>query len=149
MRTWLCRRAPAAVAAALCCLASPLQAGPQQAAKDAARDASAWEAPPEAKGVQNPMRGDGRTVERGDKLFQRYCVACHGAQGTADGSLARKMGYKPANLSLEGMQKLTDGEIYWKISKGRTPMPAFETQLSSRERWDLVSFVRTLVKTVR
>jgi mono/diheme cytochrome c family protein len=59
------------------------------------------------------------------------------------------MGYKPANLSLDGMQKLTDGEIYWKISKGRTPMPAFETQLSSRERWDLVSFVRTLVKSAR
>jgi len=145
MRTWLRRRAPASIAAALCCLAPPLAAGAQEQAKDAA----AWDAPPEAKDVQNPVKGDGRTVERGDKLFHKYCVACHGAEGTADGTLAKRLGYKPANLSLERMEKLTDGEVYWKISKGRAPMPAFEAQLSSRERWDLVSFVRTLVKSAR
>jgi mono/diheme cytochrome c family protein len=44
------------------------------------------------------------------------------------------------------MSRLPDGEIFWKISKGRKPMPTFEQQLSRRERWDLVSYVRTLVR---
>jgi mono/diheme cytochrome c family protein len=72
-------------------------------------------------------------------------VPCHGEEGAADGKMARRLGYKPANLTLEQMSQLSDGEIFWKISKGRKPMPVFEQQLSQRERWDLVSYVRTLV----
>lgn len=102
--------------------------------------------PAEAKLLQNPLKMDGRTVERGQKLFQRYCLPCHGETGAADGKLARKLGYKPANLTLAEMNQLSDGELFWKISTGRKPMPEFAKQLSGRERWDLVSFVRTLVK---
>jgi mono/diheme cytochrome c family protein len=105
-----------------------------------------WEAPAEAKELQNPVRTDGGTVARGQKLFQRYCVPCHGMEGAADGKMAQRLGYKPANLTLEQMSRLPDGEIFWKISKGRKPMPTFEQQLSRRERWDLVSYVRTLVR---
>jgi mono/diheme cytochrome c family protein len=115
-------------------------------AKDAPKDTT-WQAPPEAQQLQNPMKADGRTVERGQKLFNRYCVPCHGTEGAADGTMARKLGYKPANLTLEQVSRLTDGEIFWKISKGRDPMPIFEQQLSQRERWDVVSYVRTLVKS--
>jgi mono/diheme cytochrome c family protein len=47
------------------------------------------------------------------------------------------------------MNQLADGEIFWKVSKGTAPMPAFEEELSVRERWDLVSYVRTLVRQVQ
>ena len=85
-------------------------------------------------------------MARGHKLFLRYCVPCHGMEGAADGKLAQRLGYKPANLTQQQMAELPDGEIFWKISKGRKPMPPFEQQLNQRERWDLVSYVRTLVR---
>jgi len=128
-------------AAAIPSLASSPPAEPQKR--------PVWEAPAEAKQLQNPMKGDGRTVERGQKLFDRYCIPCHGTEGAADGKMARKLGYKPANLTLEQMNQMSDGEIFWKISKGRDPMPVFEQQLSQRERWDLVSYVRTLMKNTQ
>jgi mono/diheme cytochrome c family protein len=108
-----------------------------------------WEAPLEAKQQVNPVRGDGRTVERGAQLFRLHCVDCHGEGGNGNGKMAQKLGYKPADLTLEKLNQQTDGEIFWKISKGREPMPAWDKQLSSRERWDLVSYTRTLLKPVK
>jgi mono/diheme cytochrome c family protein len=110
--------------------------------------AGRWEAPPEAKQLQNPVKTDGRTVERGKQLFLQHCVPCHGETGIGDGGLAKSLGYKPANLTLEGVNQQVDGEIFWKISKGKEPMPTWEKQLNSRERWDLVSYIRTLVRPV-
>lgn len=110
--------------------------------------ASPWEAPPEARALQNPVKGDGQTVERGRKLYTRLCVPCHGTTGAGDGPLASRAGYKPRNLTLARMNELSDGDLFWKISKGREPMPAFELQTSARERWDVVSYVRTLVRAV-
>jgi len=130
-----------AVAAGLVGLAAAL------AGQEPSPSPDVWQAPPEAKELQNPLKGDGGTVPRGQKVFQRYCVPCHGSEGAADGRLAQRLAYKPANLTLEQMSRLADGEIFWKVSKGRKPMPAFEQLLSQRERWDIVSYVRTLVRT--
>lgn len=105
-----------------------------------------WEAPAETKQLQNPVKTDGRTVERGKKLYHEHCVQCHGETGVGDGKMALKLGYKPANLALEGLNQQADGAIFWKISKGKEPMPAWEKQLSQRERWDLVSYIRTLLR---
>ncbi len=108
-----------------------------------------WTAPPEAKDVPNPVKTDGRTVERGKKLFETHCLPCHGNAGAGDGAMGLKLGYKVANLTLENISQQTDGEIFWKISKGRAPMPNWEAQLSGRDRWDLVSYVRTLIRPSR
>ena len=107
------------------------------------------EPPPEARLLQNPMKGDGRTIERGKRLFHVHCVPCHGQTGAGDGTMAKRLGYKPRNLTLERMNQLADGEIFWKVSKGTAPMPAFEEELSARERWDLVSYVRTLMRLIQ
>ena len=39
------------------------------------------------------------------------------------------------------MAAITDGELYWQITKGARPMPSFES-LSEQERWQLVDYVR-------
>jgi mono/diheme cytochrome c family protein len=74
-------------------------------------------------------------------------VPCHGPAGKGDGPMGRAMGIKPGNLAhAERMAKQSDGEIFWKVSKGKDPMPVFEKKLSEKDRWDLVAFVRTLSK---
>ncbi len=34
--------------------------------------------------------------------------------------------------------------IFWKISEGNSPMPAFQEAFSDEQRWDIVNYVRTL-----
>ena len=114
-----------------------------------AQSPSPPEPPAAARALQNPMKGDGMTIQRGMRVFHKHCVPCHGTSGAGDGTMAQRLGYKPRNLTLERMNQLSDGEIFWKVSKGTPPMPAFEQELSGRERWDVVSYVRTLVRMVQ
>ncbi len=39
---------------------------------------------------------------------------------------------------------MTDGEIFYKISNGKKPMPPMNRKLSETERWQVVHHVRTL-----
>ncbi len=109
--------------------------------------AGTWEAPPKAKTVERPAPADDKSLARGQKLFKQNCVPCHGEYGRGDGPMGKALGIKPGNLTnAERMRSQTDGEIFWKISKGKEPMPVFELKLGSRERWDLVGYVRTLAR---
>lgn len=38
----------------------------------------------------------------------------------------------------------TDGELFWKITIGRRPMPANRKLLTEEERWHLVNYTRML-----
>src|SRR3990172_2845011 len=55
---------------------------------------------------------------------------------------------KPADWTSDGIQKQTDGEIFWKISNGRGSMPPWK-HLPEKERWEIVNFIRSLKKKQR
>ena len=76
------------------------------------------------------------------------CIFCHGETGAGNEANLPRLRRKPADLSnKERMTAMTDGEVFWKISKGITGiMPAGEKRLSEEERWHVVNFVRTLAK---
>jgi mono/diheme cytochrome c family protein len=59
-----------------------------------------------------------------------------------------KLRRKPADLTnKEHMAEATDGELFWKISKGiQGIMPAGEKRMTEEERWHVVNYVRTLAK---
>lgn len=104
-----------------------------------------WEAPPAAREIARPAPPDERSVERGKRLFRQNCVPCHGESGRGDGPMGKALGIQPGNLTNQArMGRHLDGEIFWKISKGKDPMPVFEKKLSEKDRWDLVGYVRTL-----
>ena len=117
------------------------------AAAPALAQTGTWEAPAQASSIKRPTPADDKSVERGRRLFKQNCVPCHGESGRGDGPMGKAMGIRPGNLTNgERMSKHADGEIFWKVSKGKDPMPVFEKKLSEKERWDLVAYVRTLAK---
>ena len=78
--------------------------------------------------------------------FRDTCSLCHGPHGAGDGSLAKTLPQKPANFTDPKLMKdVTDGELFWKMSKGRGVMPAWEDQFSETQRWELVNYLRTLL----
>ena len=133
-------------------LACAVAAGAVAAAQTVAVEE--WDAPPEARALANPLNPTNpEHLKKGRGLFVRHCVTCHGEQGRGDGPSARlharRSGYQPRDLSRSDVQTgLTDGEIFWKITKGiRGIMPAGERKMpEAAERWDVVNYVRTLAK---
>jgi mono/diheme cytochrome c family protein len=100
-----------------------------------------WVAPPDAKTAKNPVKG----VGNGKKTAETNCVSCHGPGGKGDGPAAQALNPKPADWTSPKIAKETDGELFWKISNGRGPMPPWK-HLSEKDRWDLIAHVRSLKK---
>jgi mono/diheme cytochrome c family protein len=102
-----------------------------------------WTAPASEKGKKNPLPADAKTIEQGKKVAEINCVTCHGPKGKGDGAAAVALNPKPADWTSKKVQAESDGEIFWKISNGRGPMPAWR-HLPENERWALVRYLRTL-----
>jgi len=93
--------------------------------------------------LANPVVRSEESIERGEALFARNCVSCHGEQGAGDGPLADTLPAPPANFTVH-VPFHPDGVLYAWITDGirGTGMPAWSPQLSDQERWDLVNFLR-------
>lgn len=57
-------------------------------------------------------------------------------------AIARQNRNTPMDSSLCSEQ-VTDGEHFWKISRGRGPMPSFEKDLTVEERWHVINYINT------
>ena len=104
-----------------------------------------WAAPPDAKNLKSPLAKSGKVIADGKKIAETNCVPCHGPKGLGDGPAAAALPVKPANWTSPPVQSETDGEIFWKISNGRGPMPPWK-HLPDNDRWALVQYIRSLKK---
>ena len=111
-----------------------------------------WELPADADKTKNPVPTSADSVQKGKDVYlardKGNCVFCHGTAGSGNEETAARMRRKPADISnKERMDSMTDGEVFWKISKGITGiMPAGEKRMTEEERWNVVNYIRTLVK---
>ena len=78
-------------------------------------DTTKWVAPEWADTLKNPFAGSIKATNEGKKLFQLYCVTCHGEEGKGNGPAAASLNPHPADLALKSVQKQTDGSFFWKI----------------------------------
>jgi mono/diheme cytochrome c family protein len=110
-----------------------------------ARD-KAWPVPLEATKLKNPIKPTPENLATARAIFYDKCQNCHGDKGLGDGPEAGMYNPPPASLAdAPTMSAMSDGEIFWKITEGRRPMPSFKNQLSDEQRWQLVNYLRTLV----
>lgn len=103
-----------------------------------------WNAPESAVKMKNPVKSDDGSLKEGKELWSQHCKSCHGAKGKGDGPKSEKIDISCGDFSSAEFTKLSDGELYWKTTEGRKPMPSFKEELSDNERWTLVNYMRTL-----
>ena len=93
---------------------------------------------------ENPVPADDVSLQRGEILYSIHCELCHGEQGHGDGPLADRFDRTPENLTSPGITAEFDGSVYLTITQGFGQMPSLTENLTPRERWDVVNYVRTL-----
>lgn len=94
---------------------------------------------------ENPVEADAESLTRGELLYGVNCAQCHGVTGEGNGVIANFLeNKKPADLTSDVIQEKSDGSFFLTISNGVPgSMPALNENLSVRERWDVVNYVRT------
>jgi mono/diheme cytochrome c family protein len=143
---WLARVAGASLVIGVCIFAFERVAA-QEPAAPAQAAPPPWVAPDDAKKVKNPIPPTAETLAAAEQLFTDNCVLCHGEKGMGDGPGAKTIKVKPANFTDPKIQASeTDGALFWKMSNGRGPMPAWKDELTDQERWQLVGYIRKLGK---
>ncbi|WKZ36007.1 MAG: cytochrome c [Anaerolineales bacterium] len=100
---------------------------------------------PGAGAPANPVPADEASLARGVQLFGIHCQMCHGEAGQGNGPIAAFLVQKkPADLSGALVQDKDDGTLFLTISNGFGLMPPLNGNLTVRERWDVVNYIRTL-----
>jgi len=103
-----------------------------------------WNAPARKARIANPLGPGSAELSRGKELFIANCVVCHGDGGKGDGLAAAALQPHPRDLTAEEVRVQSDGELFWKLSAGRAPMPGFEAALPADDLWKLVMYMREL-----
>lgn len=99
------------------------------------------------QGLVNPVDpSDAAAMARGQELYERYCIVCHGPDGVgANANIAAQHPILPAyNLGGEQVAGYSDQYIYAMIRVGRGLMPEYGSRITHLDRWRIVNYVRTL-----
>ncbi len=111
-----------------------------------APDNKTWTAPATADKETNPIVSSAAAIEAGKTVYKSKCIDCHGPKGKGDGPKSADLDKNPQDFTKAEFQRQSDGSIFWKITEGRKPMPAFKNELSKDQRWQVVLYLRTLGK---
>jgi mono/diheme cytochrome c family protein len=126
----------------LCAAVVPNQ--PSQVRAEAAAAASGWKAPARAAALKNPIPPDDASRATGKAFYSKECAGCHGAGGKGNGPDAADLSHPPSDLTTPTSRGQADGELFWKITEGRRPMPRFGRRLTDEQRWHVVNYLRSL-----
>jgi mono/diheme cytochrome c family protein len=93
----------------------------------------------------NPFVFTRSSIDTARTLFETYCFPCHGVGAKGNGPVASKF-QTPPDLTGPKYLKVTDGYIYSVIRNGVRIMPPYNENTTARERWLIVSHLRSLQK---
>ncbi len=97
----------------------------------------------DAKKLKSPVPYTRKSITDGRTLFARNCTGCHGPDGKAQVDVVANA----TDLTTPSAYKsgTSEGEMFRSIRDGAgESMPPFKAQLSEREIWDLVNYIRSL-----
>ncbi len=99
--------------------------------------------------AKNPEPLTKEVLLHGQTKYNVYCAPCHDRTGSGRGVVPLKATWVPGNLHDERIVNYVDGEIYHVISMGRRSMPGYRFQISEKDRWAIVAYVRALQRSWR
>lgn len=93
--------------------------------------------------VPNPYPTTNAGLARGHKIYQDFCIGCHGPVGDGMGPAQPDLYPPPLNFTILKDRGVSGGILYYQIMNGitGTAMPYFKRELESEKIWDVGNFV--------
>jgi mono/diheme cytochrome c family protein len=99
-----------------------------------------WIVPADKQNRLSTFPFNDETRKAGENIYNVNCKSCHGTPGKAN---FINLVPPPGDPATSKIQINKDGEIFYKVTTGRGPMPSFKSVLSTNEIWNVISFVRS------
>lgn len=83
-------------------------------------------------------------LQRGQERYGIFCTPCHGMQGDGQGMVAMRGMKHPPSYHQDRLRAEPNGYIYDVITNGFGAMYGYSAQISPRDRWAIVAYMRAL-----
>jgi len=93
--------------------------------------------------IPNPYPTTEAGLARGEKIYQDFCLGCHGPVGDGMGPAQPFIYPPPLNFTILKNREISGGILYYQIMNGitGTAMPYFKRELESEKIWDVGNYV--------
>lgn len=93
--------------------------------------------------LPDPYPTSAAGLARGHKIFQDFCIGCHGPVGDGMGPAQPWIYPPPLNFTILKNREISGGILYYQIMNGitGTAMPYFKRELESEKIWDVGNYV--------
>ena len=91
-----------------------------------------------------PFPVDDAVLNRGQERFNIYCTPCHDATGSGKGMVVQRGFKAPPSFHDERLRAADAGYFFDVMTNGFGAMPDYRMQLSARDRWSVVAYIRAL-----
>jgi cytochrome c oxidase cbb3-type subunit 2 len=95
------------------------------------------------RNIANPYPTTEAGLARGKRIYQSYCIGCHGPVGDGMGEAEPFLYPPPLNFTILRDRGISGGILYYQIMNGitGTAMPYFKGELESAKIWDVGNYV--------
>jgi mono/diheme cytochrome c family protein len=91
-----------------------------------------------------PFAIDEQVLDRGEERYNIYCTPCHDRTGSGNGMVVQR-GYRPpASFHDDRLRTAPAGHFFDAMTNGFGAMPDYRAQISPRDRWAVVAYIRAL-----
>ena len=95
------------------------------------------------RNIPNPYPTSPAALQRGQRIYQEFCLGCHGPIGDGMGPAQPWIYPPPLNFTILKGREISGGIIYYQIMNGitGTAMPYFKRDLESQKIWEVGDYV--------
>lgn len=91
-----------------------------------------------------PFAVSKQTLDRGQERYDIFCSPCHDRVGNGQGIIVQRGFRPPPSLHIDRLREAPVGHHFNVITNGLGAMPKYAAQISARDRWRIVAYIRTL-----
>ena len=91
-----------------------------------------------------PFAIDDTVVARGENRYNVFCTPCHDATGSGKGMVVQRGFRAPTSFHIDRLRQAPAGHFFDVMTNGLGAMPDYRAQLSPRDRWAIVAYIRAL-----
>ena len=92
--------------------------------------------------LKNPLEKSEENLTNGKAMYTIYCTSCHGKKGDGNGYLSQAE--KFLGIPSYKDRDITEGSSYHVLMHGKNLMGSHSSQLTYKERWQIVQYVQVL-----